>query len=542
MNPSRRDALPLWVSLLLVFFAVLYVLQTPGATPPARVRAHAPPAGQGGDAAMQDLIQTDLTAKTAYVTTLSAPGPVVRPDPRLLHQALTAAEALQKDDDNSPTAARRVILLRALVKSVDPPAAARKDDEPLAIGDNHLDPLAAFTTALPPGTPSVDRTAYAQEGQVWKAAFDGVALTPHQTQALAAQISALPEIRWWRWPALSGLYRSQGDLAEANRYALAARGHAALPLVATGLLGLLRLGLGLVGILILIYFLLRAVVGRPEAGAAPALPNVWPTLPEPIPFSERRLGSGDLAAVFVVYLVSREVIALILLGLPGGIGHGHLFHFPGLLTPFVAGIRRMPAVRRETIEVVFEAITYLLAAVPPLVVLWAMARQRGASLAAEIGWTGRSLWPNVAFGIAGYAVATPLMLLTALLAPQLFRHAPAPSNPVIPEMVNTSGFWTTALLIGLASIAAPLVEELLFRGVFFQAAKLRLGPWPAIVLTGLVFGLVHPVGVVEKLAIAVLGGVFAWMAETRRSLVPSMTAHCLNNLTSTLILLFALSN
>jgi membrane protease YdiL (CAAX protease family) len=62
------------------------------------------------------------------------------------------------------------------------------------------------------------------------------------------------------------------------------------------------------------------------------------------------------------------------------------------------------------------------------------------------------------------------------------------------------------------------------------------------VLTGLVFGLVHPVGIVEKLAIAVLGGVFAWMAQTRKSLVPSMTAHCLNNLTSTLILLFALAN
>jgi membrane protease YdiL (CAAX protease family) len=162
-------------------------------------------------------------------------------------------------------------------------------------------------------------------------------------------------------------------------------------------------------------------------------------------------------------------------------------------------------------------------------------------LARELGWSTRNLGPNAAYGVLGYALATPLMFLVALLAPSLFRHAPAPSNPVIPEMAATSGFWTTALLILLASVAAPLVEELLFRGVFYNAAKLRLGPWPAIVLTGLVFGFLHPVGIVEMLAISVLGGVFAWMAETRKSLVPSITAHCLNNLISTLILLLALA-
>jgi membrane protease YdiL (CAAX protease family) len=533
VNPSRRDALPLWVTLLLVAFAVLFLLQTPLTSKPAHGKPHQPAdQGQDGDAAMQDLIQSDLMAKTAYAVSLAQSSPVVHPDTRYLHQALTAAETLQTETQNSPDAARRVILLRALVKSYDLPTAARRDLAPLAMGKNHLDPLAAFTTALPSDTPPKDRLADAQEGQVWKAVFGGTSLTPDQNVLLADQIRALPQIRWWRWPALSSLSETQGDLAEANRYALEARSAAIFPLVATGLLGFFRLALGLAGILILIYFGFRAFTTT--------LPNVWPTLPEPVPFSERKLGGGDLMAVFVVYLVSRVVIELLFVGFPG-IGHGHLFRLPGLLTPFRAGIKQMAASRRDTLEVVLEAVTYLVSAVPPLVYLWAMARRRGASLAAEIGWTSRSLWPNVAYGIAGYAVATPLMLLAALLAPQLFRHAPAPSNPVIPDMVNASGFWVTALLSGLASLAAPVVEELLFRGVFFQAAKLRLGPWPAIVLTGLVFGLIHPVGVVEKLAIAVLGGVFAWMAETRKSLVPSMTAHCLNNLTSTLILLFALA-
>jgi len=133
------------------------------------------------------------------------------------------------------------------------------------------------------------------------------------------------------------------------------------------------------------------------------------------------------------------------------------------------------------------------------------------------------------------------MVPAAILGRALFRHAPDPSNPAIPQLVGSPSLGTTLLLVALASAAAPVVEELLFRGVFYQAARLKLGVWPAIVVTGLVFGFVHPVGIVEMLAIAVLGGVFAWMAETRQSLLPSMAAHCLQNLTTTLLLLLILA-
>jgi membrane protease YdiL (CAAX protease family) len=133
------------------------------------------------------------------------------------------------------------------------------------------------------------------------------------------------------------------------------------------------------------------------------------------------------------------------------------------------------------------------------------------------------------------------MLPVIWLGQWLFRHAPDPSNPVIPQLVGTSGFWGPFLLLLLASVAAPIVEEVLFRGVFYNAAKMRLGVWPAIVLTGFVFGFVHPVGIAEMLAIGTLGGVFAWMAETRKSLAPSMFAHFLQNFTTTVLLLSVLS-
>ncbi len=147
---------------------------------------------------------------------------------------------------------------------------------------------------------------------------------------------------------------------------------------------------------------------------------------------------------------------------------------------------------------------------------------------------------NLLYGLGGYAIALPLVIVAGLAGPQVFRHAPAPSNPAIPLLAGASSVWVQALLVLLATVAAPLTEELLFRGVFYNAAKLRAGVWPAIVMTGLVFGFVHPVGIAEMLPLAVLGGVFAWMAETRKSLAPSILGHCLQNTMATLMLLLAL--
>ena len=216
-------------------------------------------------------------------------------------------------------------------------------------------------------------------------------------------------------------------------------------------------------------------------------------MPDAIPFAARKLGAGDLMGVFVLYLLTSEALGMVL----GGLADNHLpllRHFHGLLAPYRPRIERLPAQQRTTIGILLESAVYLLSAVPPFIMLAVLARRRGASLADEIGWTRRKLGLNLVYGIGGFAIASCLMVPVALLGARLFRHAPDPSNPVIPQLIGTSGILGPLILVLLASFAAPVVEELLFRGVFYNAAKMRLGVWPAIVLTGAVFGFIHPVG------------------------------------------------
>ncbi len=526
VSSARRDSLPVWVVALLILFGLMRLADVVGTGHAAApVAAHVATKSDGGldSDSMQDLIEADLQAKRAFVPTgvqSSSTGAVVHPDVTALRAALKASETLLRESQ-SPGAARRVILLRALL--------AQNAVPPLSSSQGFA-PLDAFTTGLPASISAQDKARYGAERTLWQTVFEGGALSPHQTQAAADAIVRLPNIRWWKYPALYALYQGQGDLSEANRYAREAQQHTLSSLLPIGLVGGFRVLMILLGVLILLYLLAR---GRP----APGVTDLWPIVPPALPDSERRLGAGDLMAVFVVYLLAREIIGDIITGF----GVPHLFYLRGLLAPYRPSMAQMPGTERITVGILLESAVYLLSAVPPIVYLWSMARRRGASLAQEIGWRARPAGANLAYGLGGFALASALMVPAALIGRAVFRHAPDPSNPVIPQLVGASGIGTILLLVALASLAAPLVEELLFRGVFYQAARLKLGVWPAIVVTGLVFGFVHPVGIVEMLAIGVLGGVFAWMAETRQSLLPSMAAHCLQNLTTTLLLLLILA-
>lgn len=515
---DRRDSLPLWVWPLIILFLVLRVVDLWPASHHGRLAQQL--AGQVDDKTMSATITTNWAAKTAFVVSFGRPGEAA-PDPKALREALNAAQTLQKGTGNAPGAARRMIILRALLK------------QPIfGVGKGGPDPKAAFAPAALAGLPPEDIRRYASEGRLWNDVARGPHLTPAQTDAYAAELRATPNIKWWLSPGLAILYQSQGNPAAAQHYLGKARSQA---LVTMGPLGAMMLIWGVLGFggLVLWFYLF---IQRRQGQSSTPLPDPWPIMRETVPLEERRLRAGDLMGVFIVYLLMPDALGWLF----GGVHIPHLLHFRGLIAPLRPRILALPAGSHVAVEVVVEFFAYLLSAAVPIGLLIGIARRRRASIGEELGWNTHRLGMNLLYGIGGYALALPLVLLAGAAGPQIFRHAPAPSNPAIPLLASAASPWVQALLVLLATVAAPLTEELLFRGVFYNAAKLRVGVWPAILLTGFVFGFVHPVGIAQMLPLAVLGGVFAWMAETRKSLAPSMLAHCFQNTFATLMLLLAL--
>ena len=83
----------------------------------------------------------------------------------------------------------------------------------------------------------------------------------------------------------------------------------------------------------------------------------------------------------------------------------------------------------------------------------------------------------------------------------------------------------TVLLI---STLVPLWEEMFFRGFIHNVLRNRLGMWPAIFVSSLLFGLFHfiPLQIIGAFTLGIL---MAWLYEKSGSLWLPIFAHALNN-------------
>ncbi len=77
-------------------------------------------------------------------------------------------------------------------------------------------------------------------------------------------------------------------------------------------------------------------------------------------------------------------------------------------------------------------------------------------------------------------------------------------------------------------IAAPICEELFFRGYIYPAMRGRLGPWGAALLNGLVFSAVH-LSLFGLIGRALAGVVFCLLYEYSDNLWSPIAAHAVSN-------------
>ena len=113
----------------------------------------------------------------------------------------------------------------------------------------------------------------------------------------------------------------------------------------------------------------------------------------------------------------------------------------------------------------------------------------------------------------------------------------------------TDGFqeslvWGTAgevLVDSLDScVFAPVLEELLFRGVLYGTFRLRFGPAAATGISAGLFAVAHGYGVIGFASVLMSGVLWAVAYERTRSLLPGMLAHAANNVQATAIVLLSL--
>ena len=169
--------------------------------------------------------------------------------------------------------------------------------------------------------------------------------------------------------------------------------------------------------------------------------------------------------------------------------------------------------------------------------LWKIYGRRLASL----GFAKKNMARNLFYGVSGYVGVLPVIFIIGILVYailNLFKIKPPP-QPIVGLFLGEENVLFIATSGVIAAIFGPVIEEIFFRGVMYNAVKRKLGVFRAILITSVLFSFLHTHAMtyflVGFMPIAILGAVLAYLYEKTGSLIPSVTLHMLNNLGSILM-------
>jgi len=148
---------------------------------------------------------------------------------------------------------------------------------------------------------------------------------------------------------------------------------------------------------------------------------------------------------------------------------------------------------------------------------------------AEMGLTKENFGANVWVGVLGFFIEMPIAVILATVGDRIFKFLPAPTHPASQLLEATHKFTVVFPLILFGSVIAPIWEELTFRGLIFPALNRFIGFVPSILVSSLLFGLIHPQGPALVLSLAWVGAVSCVVSYRTKSLVPCIVLHCLHN-------------
>jgi membrane protease YdiL (CAAX protease family) len=146
-------------------------------------------------------------------------------------------------------------------------------------------------------------------------------------------------------------------------------------------------------------------------------------------------------------------------------------------------------------------------------------------VAVAVAPLGRGALPALGFRPAGWRWPVLGTLATLVLSVAVSQLGIEPQG-VKQVVKGLTGNVLMSLL--LLAVLAPLVEELVFRGLLFGWIAGRWGGLPAWLVSSVAFAAAHyePAHAVLVLP---LGLLFGWLRWRTGSLVPSLVAHILNN-------------
>lgn len=363
-------------------------------------------------------------------------------------------------------------------------------------------------------------------------------LLPNAQQVLQSQLTG-----WFKGQALERLYtlaQRQDDLTNLQIERQRVASNALVRVVTIN--GLALVGNG-VGVIILLFWLVQAWLRRRQAETASIPPSSQPlpdaqSPPSSPPNEAKEVAESQAMDESEVYLTQTELARSVLW--PADIIWQVMvlwfiaFFAVSLIIPLlIYGLGIKPETLGARPQAYLAFTNYAVLVVVGLAIL---IRSLKGFLSTPFKWF-RIRWRGnwALWGLSGYFVALPLVILIALLNQKMLGDQGG-GNPLLELIIQSHDPVTASLLFVMVAGLAPFFEEILFRGFFLTSLTRYLPLWGAVGLSAVVFAIAH-LNLADILPLTVLGCVLGFVYSRSRNLLSSMLLHSLWNSGSFLSLL-----
>lgn len=183
----------------------------------------------------------------------------------------------------------------------------------------------------------------------------------------------------------------------------------------------------------------------------------------------------------------------------------------GSLVAFVV----MKARGAESLTPDLTLLYYLIQMLPPIGYVAWLRHKAGRPCGVRLGVRKVNL-PMLLWGVV-------VLLASSVVLEPLLMLFPKEEYQNVTDMVGLGG-WAILSVV----VCAPVLEEILFRGLIFESCRERFGSGAAVLVSALLFGLVHGVPV-QIINAFVVGLIFGYVYLRTGSLLSVILLHVVNN-------------
>jgi uncharacterized protein len=150
----------------------------------------------------------------------------------------------------------------------------------------------------------------------------------------------------------------------------------------------------------------------------------------------------------------------------------------------------------------------------------------------------RLILPTLRSGAVTFLVVMPLVVISELIWGYVLTllGLPLENQDLMDLLQKTNSAWLVASLVAIATLVAPVAEELIFRAGLFRYFRTRGPRWASILVTSVLFGALHVhwggkfEGLPSLVPLTVLAAVFCVAYERTGLIGTTIVAHALFNL------------